>query len=87
MARGATVVVRRFPSLRDEIEACFATSSEFRTLCHDLAVADAALDHWRGLDTREAAARVNEYRHVISALEAEALRFVATRDISSPKAS
>ena len=87
MARGATVVVRRFPSLRDEIEACFETSPEFRALCQDLAAADAALDHWRGLGTREAVARVSEYRHVIAALEAEALRFVATRDISSPKAS
>jgi hypothetical protein len=87
MARGADVVVKRFPSLRDEIEVCFGTSPEFRTLCLDLVAAYAALDHWMGVDTREAAARSEEYRALIASLEAEALQLVAGRAVIPPKAS
>lgn len=87
MLRGATVVVKRFPSLRDEIEACFGTSPDFRALCLDLVAAYAALEHWQGMDTREALARATEYRHIISVLEAEALRFVAGQSNTPPKAS
>jgi hypothetical protein len=87
MARGADVVVKRFPSLRDEIEVCFGTSPEFRTLCLDLVAAYAALDHWMGVDTREAVARSEEYRALIASLEAEALQLVAGRAVIPPKAS
>lgn len=77
MARGAAVVTKRFPSLRDEIESCFQTCPEFRAICQDLAAAGTALEHWQGLDSREALARAEEYRHLIGSLEAEALRLVA----------
>lgn len=87
MVRGAAVVVKRFPSLSDEIEACFGTSPEFRGLCQDLAAAYATLDHLQGQEAPWAIARADEYRHLIVSLETEVLRYVAQQAVPSPKAS
>ena len=62
MDQGITAAVRRFPARRQAIEERAARDGEFRSLCADLAEAEAALRRWENLDDPKRDQRCAEYR-------------------------
>ncbi len=61
----------RFPDQSDAIAILTAEDSEFYTICEDYGECIKAYSHWIRSNEPEAETRVNEYRNLIQALEAE----------------
>ena len=65
MDEGVLAAVRRFPERRRAIEALAAKDEGFRSLCVDLADAEAALAGWRASTAAVHEARCAEYRDLV----------------------
>jgi hypothetical protein len=71
MDGGVLAAVGRFPGQRREIEALVAGDEGFRSLCDDLAEAEAALAGWRASTAAVRDARCAEYRDLVEDLARE----------------
>jgi crotonobetainyl-CoA:carnitine CoA-transferase CaiB-like acyl-CoA transferase len=71
MPDGLQSAIQRFPEKRAAIEAMCARDDEFRTLCDDLAEAEAALSRWEGSTAPYRDQRCAEYRELVASLAAE----------------
>lgn len=71
MDSGVLAAIRLLPRQRIAIEKMVLRSESFRSLCGDLAEAEAALRRWEKSCAPEHAARCLEFRHIIDGLEAE----------------
>jgi hypothetical protein len=71
MDEGVLAAVRRFPERRRAIEALAAGDEGFRSLCVDLADAEAALAGWRASTAAVRDARCAEYRDLVEDLARE----------------
>ena len=61
----------RFPDQSDAIAILMAKDPEFHSICEDYGECIKAYSYWIRSKEPEAATRVNEYRNLIQALEAE----------------
>ena len=71
MDTGVLAAIRRLPKHKTVIEELVRGSESFRNICGDLAEAETALRRWEASEMPGAAARCDEYRHLIEGLEAE----------------
>jgi hypothetical protein len=71
MPDGLHSAIQRFPEQRAAIEAMSARDDEFRTLCDDLAEAEAALTRWEDSTAPYRNERCAEYRELVESLTAE----------------
>lgn len=71
MDEGVLAAVRRFPERRRAIEALAASDEDFRSLCADLADAEAALAGWQASTAAVREARCAEYRGLVEDLARE----------------
>ncbi|KUL94697.1 hypothetical protein DK26_17565 [Bosea sp. WAO] len=71
MDTGVLAAIRRLPKHKKVIEELVLGSESFRNICGDLAEAELALRRWEASEAPGAAARRDEYRHLIDGLEAE----------------
>jgi hypothetical protein len=71
MPDGLHAAIQRFPEQRAAIEAMSARDDGFRTLCDDLAEAEAALSRWEGSTAPYRNERCAEYRELVASLTAE----------------
>lgn len=71
MDQGVRAAVRRFPERRQAIEALAASDESFRSICVDLAAAEAALAGWQTSTAPVREARCTEYRGLVEDLARE----------------
>jgi len=71
MDEGVLAAVRRFPERQQAIEALADRNEDFRSLCVDLADAEAALAGWRASTAAVRDARCAEYRDLVEDLARE----------------
>jgi hypothetical protein len=71
MDQGVLVAIARFPDRGHAIEELARTDEEFRSLCADLADAEAAAVRWEYSSLPVSAARSAEYRDLARDLAAE----------------
>jgi hypothetical protein len=71
MDQGVLVAIARFPDRGHAIEELARTDEEFRSLCADLADAEAAAVRWEHSSLPVSAARSAEYRDLARDLAAE----------------
>lgn len=79
MDAGVLAAIRRLPQHKKVIEELALRSESFRNICGDLAEAEQALRRWGTSEVLGAAARSEEYRHLIDGLEAELRQAVHER--------
>ena len=65
-------LARRFPQHASKIRRLQARDPDFRSICDDYGEAQRALKHWEAAG-QAAPGRVEEYREILTELEAEAL--------------
>jgi hypothetical protein len=82
MDEGVLAAVRRFPERQREIEMLAASNESFRSICDDLADAEAALAGWQTSTAPVREARCAEYRSLVEDLvrEAEVVLKAGRRD-------
>ena len=71
MDEGVLAAVRRFPARRQAIETLAASDERFRSVCVDLADAEAALAGWQVSTATVREARCTEYRSLVEDLARE----------------
>src|SRR3954467_5310393 len=71
MDASVQVAIARFPDRGHAIEELAGTSDEFRSLCADLADAEAAAVRWERSSSPQSAVRTGEYRDLAEDLAAE----------------
>ena len=64
-------IIKRFPDMKEAIAGLMADDAEFCALCEDYGACIKAYGYWVQSKKPEAGTRVNEYRDLIQALEAE----------------
>lgn len=84
MNTGVRAAIRRLPKHKVVIEELVLRSESFRNLCGDLADAELALWRWEASEAPGAAARRDEYRHLIDGLEAELRQAIHERQARHP---
>jgi alanine-alpha-ketoisovalerate/valine-pyruvate aminotransferase len=71
MERGLLAAVRRFPLQGQEITRLAFADDSFRSLCNDLADAEAARDRLANAPSPQGAARLIEYETLVNELASE----------------
>ena len=71
MDQGVLVAIARFPDRGHAIEELARRNEEFRSICADLADAEAAAVRWEQSGAREREVRSAEYRELARELAAE----------------
>ena len=71
MHHAVEAAIARFPDRGDAIEEQARADESFRSLCEDLAAAQAALAHWERSASAVREARCAEYRELVGDLVAE----------------
>lgn len=71
MDAGMKRAIERFPDFAAPIQDLFHDDQSFREMCGDYVVALEALQRWQASDGPHKAARIEEYRELVTALENE----------------
>jgi hypothetical protein len=71
MDRSVLPAIARFPDRGHAIEKLARADEDFRSLCADLAAAEAAFVHWKRSSSPVREARCAEYRDLVRDLAAE----------------
>ena len=73
---GVFTVLKKFPEHRHALQRLFRSNDQFRTLCKDYRMCEAALDHWTLSKLEQAPLRKREYASLLQELEIEILQSV-----------
>jgi len=71
MDEDLVAAARWFPARRGTLEALAAADESFRSLCSDLAEAEAALQRWRASASAVREQRCSEYEELVESLAGE----------------
>ena len=72
-----------FPARRHALEALVAADETFRSLCSDLAEAQAALQRWRTSASPVREKRCSEYEELVASLAAEIVSYLDAAEAGS----
>jgi hypothetical protein len=80
MDEDLVAAARRFPGRRGTLEALAAADESFRSLCSDLAEAEAALQRWRASTLAARDQRCSEYEELVESLAGEIAVYLDTAE-------
>ncbi|WP_134680439.1 hypothetical protein [Paracoccus ravus] len=75
--RRVDLVVERFPQCADEVRRLYLRDADFRAICEDLALCLDSLHHFEARPDAPLRPEVDDFRNLVTELEAELSRHIA----------